>query len=173
MANTYTLIASNVLSSSAASVTFSAIPSTYTDLVVRFSARANVASYSANLTMTLNGSSSSIYSRTDIRADSSTVTSARTTSASSFSIRSIICGTSETNTFSTAEIYIPNYLVSANKALGTVGATEGNTATAGTVYQNIAAGLFADTTAISSIALSSSADFVSGSSFYLYGIKNS
>jgi hypothetical protein len=38
MANTYTLIASNTLGASAASVTFSAIPSTYTDLVVRYSA---------------------------------------------------------------------------------------------------------------------------------------
>ena len=171
MANTYTLISSNILSSNAASVTFSAIPATYTDLVVRFSARANVASYSANLTMTLNGSSSAVYSRTDIRADSSTATSTRTTSATSFSIRSLTTGTSESNTFSTAEIYIPNYLVSANKPLSTVGATEGNTATAGTVYQNIAGALFSDTTAISSIALSSSADFVSGSSFYLYGIK--
>ena len=173
MANTYTLISSNVLTGSAASVTFSAIPSTYTDLVLRYSGRVNVASYSANLTMTLNGSSSAVYSRTDVRADSSTATSARTSSATSFSIRSIICGTSESNTFSTAEIYIPNYLVSANKAISTVGATEGNTSTAGTVYQNMAAALFSDTTAISSIALSSSADFVSGSSFYLYGIKNS
>ena len=39
MANTYTLISSNVLSSSAASVTFSAIPATYTDLVVKTSVR--------------------------------------------------------------------------------------------------------------------------------------
>ena len=36
---TYTLISSNVLSSSAASVTFSSIASTYTDLVLRVSAR--------------------------------------------------------------------------------------------------------------------------------------
>jgi hypothetical protein len=39
MANTYTLIESQVLGSSAASVTFSAIPATYTDLVLKFSSR--------------------------------------------------------------------------------------------------------------------------------------
>jgi hypothetical protein len=36
MANTYTPIASNTLGASAASVTFSAIPATYTDLVMRW-----------------------------------------------------------------------------------------------------------------------------------------
>ena len=40
-ANTYTLISSNVLASSAATVTFSSIPATYTDLVLRVSARNN------------------------------------------------------------------------------------------------------------------------------------
>jgi hypothetical protein len=35
MANTYTLIESQVLGSAAASVTFSAIPATYTDLVLK------------------------------------------------------------------------------------------------------------------------------------------
>ena len=44
MPATYTLIASNTLSSAAASVTFSAIPATYTDLVLRYSARSDGAS---------------------------------------------------------------------------------------------------------------------------------
>ena len=44
MPSTYTLISSNVLASSAASVTFSAIPSTYTDLVVRASIRSDATS---------------------------------------------------------------------------------------------------------------------------------
>jgi len=50
---TYTLISSNVLTSSAASVTFSSIPATYTDLVVRLSARATTTA--SNIWVTFNG----------------------------------------------------------------------------------------------------------------------
>ena len=59
-ANTYTLISSNVLGSSAASVTFSSIPATYTDLVLRVSARTDADDTSL---ITFNGTTTG-YSKT-------------------------------------------------------------------------------------------------------------
>ena len=53
---TYTLISSNVLTTAAASVTFSSIPATFTDLVLRMSAQADGASNAFdNITLTFNG----------------------------------------------------------------------------------------------------------------------
>ena len=67
MANTYTLISSNVLGSSAASITFSAIPATYTDLVVRVTSRVDRSINGAhNCFLTVNGSTSSDYSYTNL-----------------------------------------------------------------------------------------------------------
>ena len=54
MATTYTLITSQTLASSAASVTFSSIPSTYTDLVLRVSARTDNAAVSDGFYVGLN-----------------------------------------------------------------------------------------------------------------------
>ena len=79
-------------------------------------------------------------------------------------------GTSATsNTFATAEIYIPSYRVSQHKQISMDSATENNATTA---YRAVDAGLWRSTAAITSIELDGS-NFVSGSSFYLYGIKNS
>ena len=56
MATTYNLISSNVLSSSAASVTFSSIPAIYTDLVLRCSTRGT--GFSNTVLYYFNGNSS-------------------------------------------------------------------------------------------------------------------
>ena len=58
MANTYTLIASNTVGSGgAASISFSSIPSTYTDLLVKISTRDNTGSFN-DMLLTFNGSGS-------------------------------------------------------------------------------------------------------------------
>ena len=62
MPATYTLIASNTLSSSAASVTFSAIPATYTDLVLRWSSRTDNASVVDVVLLEFNASGGTAYS---------------------------------------------------------------------------------------------------------------
>jgi len=70
MANTYTLIESQVLGSSAASVTFSAIPATYTDLVLRYSARHNNAFSISQVLITFNGDTAANYSETVVYGNS-------------------------------------------------------------------------------------------------------
>ena len=168
MPNTYTLISSNVLASSAASVTFSAIPSTYTDLVLRVSGRsANVSNFD-NPRITLNGSSST-FSRTEIYAESGAVGSER---AADRIIGVIPAANATSNTFGSMEFYLPSYTSSTNKPYGNYSVTENNSTTQ-SIW--VLAGLWSTTSAINeiSISLQSAGNFVSGSSFYLYGISNS
>jgi len=170
MANTYTLISSNILSSSAASVTFSSIPATYTDLVLKVSARSNGSSYT--LVGKFNGTTAN-YSATFLQSNGSTVSSsAGSAQAAAYLYGGVNLSTTTANTFASAEIYIPSYLSSANKPYSTFAANETN-ASAADMFAH--ANLWSNTSAITSIefSLTGGNNFVSGSSFYLYGIKNS
>jgi hypothetical protein len=165
---TYTLISSNVLASSAASVTFSAIPATYTDLVLRASMRSSTGTITTQPNITFNGVGGTSYSRTFLQGVGTTPSSGRNSSTNA-QIPYIMNGnTSTASTFSNAEIYIPNYTVAINKQISIFGVVENNSATANSI--DTEAGLFTDTTAITSITLTAS--FVSGCTFYLYGISN-
>ena len=173
MANTYTLIASNTLSSSAASVTFSSIPNTYTDLLVKVSARSDFAgSIYRGFFIRYNGSSATNYSYTQLYGDGASGASQNNTGIGQLDVfRSITAATATSNTFGNLEIYIPNYNSSANKTAGAFGAHETNGTTA---YISANAFLRSVADAITSLdLLPSGGNFVSGSSFFLYGIKNS
>jgi hypothetical protein len=169
MATTYTFIASNVLSSSAASVTFSAIPATYTDLVLRITSRETVTQNS--IILAFNGDSATNYSRTILFATGSAAVSARESSQTSLIALYDEDASFTANTFNSMEIYIPSYTVSQNKPLSIYGASENN-ATLARMCDT--AGLWRNTASLNQIVLSKTgSNFVSGSSFYLYGIKNS
>jgi hypothetical protein len=168
---TYQLISSNVLSSSAASVTFSAIPATYTDLVVRASIRTDRSNSNyGNLIFTLNSDTSALYSFTWISGQSTTAASSRTTGRTINDQLNTSLSTS--NTFNSMEIYLPSYAASQSKPLSIITALENNTTNNNN--NQATAFLYRSNTAISNIKLEGdSENFVSGSSFYLYGIKNS
>ena len=172
MPNTYTLIKSEVLASSQASVTFSSIPATYTDLVLRISAR-NDDSGTVNgvLRVQVNGLSSSIYSFTALYGNGSAGSSARASSTTDITDIYLAGNLATANTFGTVEIYIPNYAGTTKKPVASYGASESNAA-AVTMAAN--AGLIDLTSAITSISLlnNSTKQFLTGSSFYLYGISN-
>ena len=172
MALTYTLIASNTLGSSAATVTFSSIPSTYTDLVFKFSARIDAATLDREIRLRFNSDTTTLYSNTVLRGNSATVTSYRDINAA-YTIAGRVPGSTVTsNTFNNVEIYIPGYTVSQNKTASVFSAREDNIASPSN-YAFLSSDLYRSTTAISSIELSLSGDnFISGSSFFLYGIKN-
>jgi hypothetical protein len=175
MPSTYTLIKGETLVSSAASYTFTAIPSTYTDLVVRASVRNDTVNDNIAMRMTVNGNTSSIYSATSLYADGSNVTSYRTSNTAFVTDGIRQNGsTSTSNTFTNLEIYIPSYLAAQNKPISNYSASETN-APDGSINVFVAAILARDTNPVTSIAFSSAStfQFVSGSSFYLYGIKSS
>ena len=171
MANTYTLIASNTLSSSAASVTFSSIPSTYTDLVLKCSIRSNGAAATRLVNLTINNTSTN-YSWTYIEGNGATASSTRQANGTNIYVGEGNASTSTSNTFSSLEIYIPSYTATQNKPLGSFQTMEDNAASA---YMEAVSGLWRNTAAITEVKLAGpGADsFVSGSSFFLYGIKNS
>jgi hypothetical protein len=168
---TYTLISSNVLSSSAASVTFSAIPATYTDLVVRASLRSDYANTIELIKITINANSGSLYSMTGVYGTSTAAASDRD-SGTSLNFDPIDAANNTANTFGNYELYIPSYLASQNKPVGTFAVYEQNSTANNRVQAN--AGLFRDTAAITSLDFAPryGSNFVSGSSFYLYGISN-
>lgn len=171
MANTYTLISSNVLASDTASVTFSAISSSYTDLVVRASLRSTEASTGKAIRVEFNGDSSTIYSVTRINGDGSAVSSSRRSTYAFIDGYTADADSNTSNTYSTFELYLPNYTSTANKPMSIIHAQENNTTAA---EMNAIAGLYRNSTAISSIKFNfASLNIKSGSSFYLYGIKNS
>jgi hypothetical protein len=169
---TYTLISSNVLASSAASVTFSAIPSTYTDLVLRVSTRGDGATNFQFINFEFNADASALYSYTSLRGNGVTVASNATSSQTLGQAYNSTNGDSATaNTFSNSEFYIPNYTSTTSKPISSFGASENNATDAGLSAN---AHLFRNTSAITSIKLWSNtgANWIAGSSFYLYGISN-
>ena len=173
MANTYTLISSNVLASAAASVTLSSIPGTYTDLVLRVSARDNSTNAVGDTcNVTVNNDTSSNYSITFLRGSGTAAISAANSGVTSINSATDINGDSGTsNTFSSGELYFPNYTLTTSRPISVFNVNENNT-TAARIYAG--ASLYRGTSAITSIKLETPGqNFLTGSSFYLYGIKNS
>lgn len=174
MPTTYKLIASNTLLVDTTSVSFSSIPASYTDLVLKISARTTEAVSDSSFNITFNGITTNTYSRLRLTGNGATVSSSLNSSTNQIDTTASATGTSATaSTFSNVEVYIPSYAVSQNKPVGIFVAHETNAATAYLVLQ---ASLWRNTAAIDTITLGgipASAKFATGSSFWLYGIKNS
>jgi hypothetical protein len=174
MPSTYTLISSNTLGSSTASVTFSAIPQTYTDLVLRISTRNDDTGVSETVLMRVNGLSTSIYSSTYLYGTGTSALASRDTAQTDINdgIRAN-GGNATANTFSNNEIYLPNYTGSNTKVVSVANAAEQNATTNNWI--GASANLVQTSSAITSITLSNTTTkvFLTGSSFYLYGISKS
>ena len=168
MANTYTLISSvTVGAGGAANIEFTSIPSTYTDLVVKLSGR-NSASGDDRFEIQFNGSSSNLSQRRLYGEGTNTASDAP---AGAIQPTGIVQDSYTANTFGNTEIYIPNYASSNNKSLSVDAITENNATTA---YAMMVAGLWSDSSAITSIKLipMSAGNFKQYSTAYLYGISN-
>jgi hypothetical protein len=165
MANTYIAIATTTVGSGgAANIEFTSIPQTYTDLLLKVSARADA--LQTTLIAEFNSSSSS-YTTRYLYGDGSGAFSGN---ASLPYFGGVNPSTYTANTFGSTEIYIPNYAGSTNKSLSSDSVIENN-ATAATAA--MWAGLWSNTAAITSIKLTiaGSANFVQYSTATLYGIK--
>jgi hypothetical protein len=170
MTTTMKLIAKNVLGSSAASVTFSSIPATYDDLYLVVSGRTDRALVTDSAILEFNGASMTGSSTRYLFGDGASATS----SSESNKVYGAQCtGANATaSTFGNSECYIPNYTGSAKKSVSVTGVNENNATTA---YIFAFASLWDNTAAITSIVLKPNVgpNFVSGSSFYLFGITKS
>ena len=158
MAVTYTPIATQTLGSAAASVTFSSIAGTYTDLIVVVNAGAAGVT---DMCMRFNADTGTNYSRTQLRGTGSAADSERNSSTSRIVIGSIYTGIT-----TTAIINIQNYSNSTtNKtAVSRIGQAGG--------YVIASVGLWRNTAAITEVLINGDGTNLSaGSVFTLYGIK--
>ena len=167
MTATYELISTvTVSTATAANIEFTSIPGTYDDLVVKVSAKSST--NTATGIMRLNGSSSNLSGRI-LYGDGASAASITVTNGSIISLTGENAFTA--NTFSNAEIYIPNYRSNTNKSASSDAVSENNATTA---YAGINAYLWSDTSVVTSITLlPASGSFIQHSSASLYGIKKS
>ena len=164
MPATYTLINSNVLASTSTSIAFSSIPATYTDLVLRYSVRLDGASVANSEQFRLNGDTSTNYSETEVAGSGTGAGSSRKTNVSAWELGYFNGGGSTSNTFSSHELYIPNYTGTANKPISYFGVVETNASTTNQI-QAIAK-LYRGGSAISSLTIGAyGLNFQIGSSF--------
>ena len=167
MAIAYNFIASITVTSAVASVTFSSIAGTYTDLVVKCSTRSDRASVASPTRLYPNASSTSITLKALV--GSGAAASSQDQTAFSAFIGETSASTATASTFGSFEIYIPNYTSSNNKSVSIDSVSETN---ATTVYAVLTAFLWPSSAAITSLQiLDGLGNFVQYSTFYLYGIN--
>jgi hypothetical protein len=167
---TYTLISSaTVGSGGAANMEFTSIPADYTDLLFRFTAR--YSGSSADIVRLTFNNTSSGWSFRYLEGYGTGVSSGSTFGAGAYMYAGYVNGTANTaSTFTSQDIYIPNYLSSNNKSVSIDAVLENN---ASVGYNNLLAGLWSNTSAITSIKIiPETGTFAQYSTAYLYGISN-
>jgi hypothetical protein len=150
-----------------ASITFNTIPSTFTDLVIKLSAATNRSDFDS-FKVRFNGSSSTYSGKVLYGGGSGSGASfnGQTTYLSFIAAN----GSNYASTFSSTDIYIPNYASSNNKSTSTDSVTEANATGA---EMGLSAGLWSTTTAINSITIEPNVGtlILQYSTATLYGIK--
>ena len=161
--STYIPIATNTLGSAAASVTFSSIPATYTDIVavINGGGSANI-----NVSMQFNGDTASNYSITAVAGDGTTASSTRRTSQTAMRL--------DENSYTGTTLAAANIIVSimnyANTTTYKTVLSRSNNAAVGT---SAIVGLWRATpAAINQVVINAiGGNWLTGSTFTLYGIK--
>ena len=173
MANTYQLITSTTLTGTATTVTFSSIPQTYTDLVVHMSTRDSGTGAVSNINLDVNSNNSNKSHINNYWFGGSFAGYGPVTdSAVGFATDSN--ATNNQYTWAIQEVYFYNYTNSSYQKQYDSTSVSTSRATA-YIGHILTTNIKTENTNISSLILSLNGApyFVSGSSFYLFGIKNS
>ena len=162
MPSTYEPIATQTLGSAAASVTFSSIPATYTDLIIVTQA---ISASADDVGIRFNSDSGTNYSQTWLSGNGSSAFSGRYSSSTSVYLD--IYGSMGTTLFNNANVQIMNY---SNTTTNKTFLSRSNRAGA---RVDAIVGLWRNTAAITTIVLAptSGVNFSTGCTFTLYGIK--
>jgi hypothetical protein len=162
MPATYEPIATTTLGSAATTVTFSSISSTYTDLIL---VAAPLSSAAEELVMQFNGDTSAVYSATIVWGSGSSAGSVRSTGQNSAVLNyyASVGGTQNTQIFN-----VMNYAntTTFKTIIGRAGRSDSGVDATVALWRN--------TSAINSVALKlkNSNNFLTGSTFTLYGVKS-
>jgi hypothetical protein len=168
---TFTKIASITVGAGGTSgMDFTSIPSTYTDLCLFVSVRTGYSALYQDVPIYFNNNGSG-YTLRRLYSDGSTVASNTTTGGGSTVAGALgNSATSTSNTFSNCVVYISNYAGSNSKSYSIDNVTENNS-TAN--FQDLQAGLWANSSAINQIAVSGAGQTIlQYSTATLYGVKN-
>lgn len=166
MPTTYIPIATETLSSTANIVTFSSIPSTYTDLVLVVSVKAGT---NASANISFNNDTASNYSYTVLDGDGSTASSNRQSNVGGIQLISWSIGMGSTTNFSMATAHIMNYSNSNTFKTAIIRSMPINASNAMGV--NAFVGTWRNTAAITTLSIVGT-NFTAGSTFSLYGIAS-
>ena len=167
VAPTYELIEAKTLSSNQSSLQFTSIPNTFTDLLFLVSTRSTRTTW-GDMVMRFNGGDSSTH-----RGRRAWGVGTASSDGSDSSEWTNITGNNQTaNIFSNIQYYVPNYLSSTEKVWYLENSSESN---ASEGFNTFATGKWSGTTAITTVTFAevSGHALLAGSTFYMYGIKNS
>lgn len=167
MANTYVAIATVTVGSGGSNnITFSSIPATYTDLLIKASIRGSYSAATIAFRLNPNSSTSSMASRV-LYGDGASPGSFSDTIA----YGNTTADSATASTFGSLEYYISNYTGSNSKPIGGDGVTENNATSAVAYYS---ASLWSSSSVISSIEIVPTiGTILQHSTATLYGIKKS
>jgi hypothetical protein len=171
---TYTLIASNTLGSSAASVTFSSIPATYTDLFIVCSDIISNRTSSQDIpVIVLNGDTATNYSSTNV--DGGSVASSSRWTGTNNALMGFV---SDNNSTANPSSYLSNFIINfqdyANTTTNKTFISRYNALMSNTSYSRTGSnvGLWRSTAAINSINIGLYySTYAAGCTFKLYGIE--
>ena len=173
MPSTYKLISSvTVGSGGSATMDFTNIPQTYTDLKIVISARnTSTSSDESQIILTVNGNGSNGSWRLLYGNNSSAISG---TNSGYLQPAHAPSANTTANTFGNAEIYFTNYTSTTTyKSFSSDFATENNSGSANATIIGFYANLWSSNSAITQLTLTSNAsNFVQYSTAYLYGISN-
>jgi hypothetical protein len=159
MTSTYEKIATNTLGSATASVTFSSITGTYTDLILVINGNSSTL---ADSNIRFNSDTASNYSVTRLYGNGSVAANSRSSNQSE-----IVAGDFNTTSNTTTIIQINNYSNSTTYKTALIRSGYA----ASIVFANV--GLWRNTAAITSVTMfTSPGNFSTGCTFTIYGIKS-
>ena len=174
MAKTYSAIQTFTLSSTASLITFSNIPQNYTDLKLVSSVRGDTTNSDIGVTgaqthyLRINNNTGNYHSSRYLYGNGASAASSSAGPETIWRAPGSTNASDTANTFSSSEIYIPNYTSSNYKSASFDMVTENNGTTALTF---LSAFLYSVAEPITRLdILASSGNFVAGSTFTLYGI---
>ena len=174
MANTYIQIGSAVTvgGGGAATMSFTSVPGTYTDLLLKLTTRDTAATVDTGaVKVTFNSSATGYTNRNVVGTGSATSSGTAGTTYIDAGLNGVMPTTGNTaSIFSNIELYIPNYAGSNNKSVSVDTAGENNQANTNCGF---VAGLWSNAAAITSISIAPTTLFAQYSTATLYGIKNS
>jgi len=180
MPNTLQFIGKTVLTSNQSQITFTGIPSTYTDLVFYVANRqttAQAGTVSQNMQTWFNNSQTAAYYSqsifTSAPSSGSAVIAFQASAANNFDHMYSQGSGATSDTFTNTMIYVFNYASSGNKMVITQAAGENNAQTA---FVHGFVGRWTVSSAVDRIDFDpdqAGQNMVSGSSIYVYGISNS